>query len=264
MKDTGIRIGRVSSIDYDTGMMQILYKDKGNATTAKMPYANFNNEYCMPKIGEQVLVTHLSNGTSRGVVLGTMWNKKNIPAENGKNLYRKELSKVKGAAYERYDDETGEYLLRVPIMMIHGIDRTDVEGPEVNIAANHRTSFESPEHTASIKNVTVEGLEEEEIDCTIKNNVNITMDIAELEALILAIKLETMEAMQIRAGTDMKIYALENMGMDAGRDARMTAKENANVTAGNNLMLEDGAFATTLSAIMERLEAIDHNTSARK
>ena len=235
-----LRIGKVSSIDYESGMMQIVYTDKDNAVTTKLPYVNFNNEYCMPKIGEQVVVAHLSNGTSRGVVLGTMWNKKNIPVENGKQLYRKEFSKTPGAAYTRYNDEDGEYLVRMPIILLHGVDRTDLEGPEVNIAANLRTSFESPEHTAALGSIHVSGLEDGDITAEILSNMSIIMDMANLEALIMNVKLEAVEEMKLEAGKKMK------------------------VAAGEDIHLEDANFSTTFSQIMERLEALDEDTSARK
>lgn len=248
MKKTGIRIGKVSSVDYETGMMQVVYTDKDNAETTKLPYANFNNEYCMPKIGEQVLVAHLSNGSSRGVVLGTMWNKKNTPAENGQKLYRKELSGTSGAAYIRFDDEDGEYLIRAPVILMHGIDRTDLEGPEVNIAANVKTSFESPEHEAVLKNIQLSGAEGGDIEAEIKSNINLTMDMSTLEALINAVRLEAVEEMEITTGQKFKTEA----------------EKDVIFKAGTNIRLEDGRFSTTLSEILERLEALDENTSARK
>lgn len=247
MKRTGIRVGKVSSIDYETGMMQIVYHDKDDAVTAKMPYANFNNEYCMPKIGEQVVVAHLSNGSSRGVVLGTMWNKKNIPEENGKALYRKELSKTPGAAYIRFDDEKGEYLIRSPVIMLHGVDRTDLEGPEVNIAANIRTSFESPEHEAALGSIHIAGLEGSDIGAEITNNVNLVMDMAALDALIQTVRLETVEELEMIAGRNLK-----------------AAGKNISMTADGDIRMEDKTFSTTLSEILGRLEALDHDTSARK
>jgi phage baseplate assembly protein gpV len=239
MRETGIRVGRVSSVDFERGMMQVVYSDKDHAVTTKLPYANFNNEYAMPKIGEQVLVAHLSNGSSRGVVLGTMWNRKNLPEENGKGLYRKELSKTRGAAYVRYDDEKGEYLVRVPVVQLHGVDRTDLEGPEVNIAANIRTSFESPEHEVSVGSVRVAGLETEEIGIEVADNVSVSMSAGDLKALIRSVELEAVEACGITA-------------------------ERIRMEARGELCLEDGGFSTTLSGIMGRLEALDGDVSARK
>lgn len=264
MKKTGLRVGRVSSIDYKTGMMQVIYTDRDNEVTAKIPYANFNNEYCMPKIGERVLVGHLSNGSSRGVVLGTMWNKANIPEESGKGIYRKELSKVRGAAYTRFDDTAGEYLMKAPIILVHGVDRTDLEGPEVNIAANIRTGFESPEHMAKLGSVNISGLEGEDIAVSVENNMKVTMDLADLEMLIRKVMLETVEEMELKGGTEIKINAVENLKMEAGKDAETKTGGSYSMSAGENIRLEDRAFATTLSSVMERLEALDKNTSARK
>ncbi len=243
-----LRVGKVSSVDYDTGMMQVVYTDKDNAVTAKVPYANYNNEYCMPKIGEQVLVAHMSNGSSRGVALCTMWNAKNTPPESGKGLYRKELSKVPGAAYVRFEEEKGEYLIRVPVIMLHGVDRTDLEGPEVNIAANIKTSFESPEHKAILGFLQVAGIEDGDITAEIVNNVKVTMGLADLEALIKKVRLETLEELEITAKASCKISTEESM----------------NVKAGNTMNLEDEEFRTSLAEIMERLENLDGNTSARK
>ena len=48
---------------------------------------------------QDVMVAHLSNGSSRGVVMGTIWNRKYAPVETGAGLYRKDLSRKKDAAY---------------------------------------------------------------------------------------------------------------------------------------------------------------------
>lgn len=264
MMNTGFRIGRVSSIDYETGMMQILYTDKGNAVTAMMPYANFNNEYCMPGIGEQVLVGHLANGSSRGVVLGTMWNRKNVPSESGEGLYRKEFSKKRGAAIEKFDAESGELLVKSPIILIHGVDHTNLEGPEVNIAANLKTSFESPEHIVTVRSLQIAGLEESDISMEISNDVKIIMELSSLEALILKIELDILDSLQLKIGTELRIRALENIGTEAGKDMDISAGHEINMAAGENLKLEDGKFATTLSSILERLEALDGVKESRK
>lgn len=242
------RIGKVSSIDYENGMLQVVYTDKDNAVTAKLPYANFGNEYNMPGIGEQVMVAHLSNGTGRGVVLGSMWNKKNLPRENGKELYRKELSKVPGAAYLRFNEKNGEYLIRAPAVLLHGVDHTDLEGPEVNIAANIRTRFESPEHEIALGSAHIMGLESEEIPVQVDSNVKIVMEPADLEALIRNVRLEILEELKLAAGTNFIVTAEENMSM----------------TAGKEFCFENSKFSATLTEIMERLEALDGDASARK
>ena len=74
-----IRIGKVSSVNAGSGMVRVTYPDKDDSVTAELPVFSFTDEYKMPKVGSQVLVVHLSNGTSAGVCLGHYWNKSNKP-----------------------------------------------------------------------------------------------------------------------------------------------------------------------------------------
>lgn len=185
-----IRVGKVSAVNYKTGMVRVVYTDRENETTAEMPYVNCNDEYSMPKIGSSVVTAHLSNGSSRGVVIGQIWNKKNQPEESGKNIYRKELSKTKGAAYCRYDDGTGEYLVKAPRIKFIGLNKVAIE------------------------------------------SIDLAIDTKLLEAIV--------EKLVIKALGDMLL------------------KTDA------NLKLEDGVWSTTLSRIMNRLEALDGDKSDRK
>ena len=96
-----IRIGKVSSVDYENGMIKVTYPDLDNAVTDDLPVMSFNGEYKMPEIGKEVLVLHLSNGTAAGIALGPYWNKRNQPAESGPGLYRKELGSYPGEAFAK-------------------------------------------------------------------------------------------------------------------------------------------------------------------
>lgn len=254
MKKTGLRIGKVSSINYETGMVQVVYKDKGNAVTAEMPYANFNDEYHMPEIGEGVLVGHLSNGSSRGVVLGTIWSRKNMPAEYGEGVYRKEFSKKKGAAYARFDDADGEYLIRAPGILLHGVDHMEVEAPEIRIAANIKTELESPRHIAMIGQLSLSGFEEGGILVTVTDDIKVIMGVARMEALIASVRMEAVEGMEISAGGLVDVKA-DGLGIEV---------EGISMKASGDIRMEDGRFKGTFSEIMERLEALDGNRSARK
>ena len=48
MADSEIRIGRVSSVDYESGMVRVTYRDKDDSVTINLPTMNFNDEYRMP------------------------------------------------------------------------------------------------------------------------------------------------------------------------------------------------------------------------
>ncbi len=96
MSGRGNRIGTVSSVDTETGMVSVFYNDQIEAT-GLLPYVTFNDEYKPPQIGAKVVVLPLSNGGS--VVLGTYWNRNNSPEGNGS--YRKDF----GGAYVNYKDD---------------------------------------------------------------------------------------------------------------------------------------------------------------
>ncbi len=145
MAGSEMRVGRVSSVNYESGMARVVYRDKDDTVTAEFPILTNNSEYRMPEVGQEVLVAHLSNGSSRGAIIGTLWNRKNVPYEGGKDLYRKELSSKKDAAYVRYCDETGEYLIRVANLHLNGVNKTVLDGPILELGANISMLIESEE-----------------------------------------------------------------------------------------------------------------------
>ena len=63
MNEDIVKIGRVSSIDYKTGMIQVLYEDLSDEDDVSdyLPYMTFNREYAPPEIGEFVVVFGMSN-----------------------------------------------------------------------------------------------------------------------------------------------------------------------------------------------------------
>lgn len=100
-----IRIGTVGTVNYQKAMVSVVYTDMNDLATAELPYFSFTGEYKMPKIGEQVLVLHLSNGESFGVVLGGFYSEEDIPKETGEGLFYKQLTdsiniKAKGNTLE--------------------------------------------------------------------------------------------------------------------------------------------------------------------
>lgn len=105
MAERLIRIGRVSSVDYENGMVSVTYPDLDDATTDEFPVFSFTDEYKMPGIGQDVLVLHLSNGQTAGIVMGKLWNRQNIPPNSGENVFRKELGRSYGEAYIEYNGD---------------------------------------------------------------------------------------------------------------------------------------------------------------
>ena len=73
-----VRVGRVSSINYEAGTVRVVYLDKSDKTTAELPVFCGMGEYQMPQINDAVLVLHLSNDSSIGIVMGRFWSAKNL------------------------------------------------------------------------------------------------------------------------------------------------------------------------------------------
>ena len=240
MANSAIRIGKVSSVDYEKGMMRITYRDKDESVTVDFAMLNYNDEYRMPQVGQQVAVAHMSNGSSRGVILGEVWNKKNLPHEAGKDLYRKDLSRQKDAAYIRYDDESGEYLVKAANLHINGVNKTVLDGPELELAANLSILIQSDEVYMDCPELIVTAGEAEEVHCDVKADVRVDQEENKLEALILKILLELEEDLKIKAGTEIK----------------MEAEEKIEIASAGELRLKDEKYDTTLTEIMDKLKAL--------
>lgn len=102
-----LRIGKISSFDYPKGTAKITYEDKNDSTTAFFSFLAW--QYWMPKVGDQVIVAHLSNGTCAATILGPVWHDGHRPPEGQEDLYRKDYNRKYWTAYERYDAKAQEY-----------------------------------------------------------------------------------------------------------------------------------------------------------
>ena len=87
-----IRIGTVGTVNHQKAMVSVVYTDMNDLATAELAYFSFTGEYKMPKVGEQVLVLHLSNGESFGVVIGGFYSEEDLPKETGEGLFYKQLT----------------------------------------------------------------------------------------------------------------------------------------------------------------------------
>lgn len=81
-----IRVGFISSVDAGTGTARVYYPDR-ESTTAPLQLFSFQTEYRLPEIGDQVVVAHLSNDTSSGIILGKFWSEADPPA-SGLDYYK--------------------------------------------------------------------------------------------------------------------------------------------------------------------------------
>ena len=102
-----IRVGKVSKINYEKGMIRVTYPDLDDSVTAELPVFSFTDEYKMPKIGQEGFVLHLSNGQAAGILMGKYWNKDNVPPDygQGKNTFNKEIDEEFGKVRITYKNK---------------------------------------------------------------------------------------------------------------------------------------------------------------
>ena len=104
-----VRLGNVSSIDYENGLCEVTYHDRDDTVTEMVPMLS-NREYRMPEVDDLVVVLHPGDSPEDAVILGTIWNEKIKPAEGKEKVFRKEYSNEDGKAYRKFDANAKELL----------------------------------------------------------------------------------------------------------------------------------------------------------
>lgn len=104
-----VRLGNVSSIDYENGLCEVTYPDRDDTVTEMAPMLS-NREYRMPEVDDLVVVLHPGDSPEDAVILGTIWNEKIKPAEGKEKVFRKEYCNEDGKAYRKFDANAKELL----------------------------------------------------------------------------------------------------------------------------------------------------------
>lgn len=110
-----IRIGKVSSINYELGTVKVIFSDQSNIVTNNLPMLSF--EYNMPKVNDLVLCLFLGNGISNGFCLGKYYNQNNMPLEHGRDIFYKDFF---GEGYLKYDKQTRTLTISAENIQIEG------------------------------------------------------------------------------------------------------------------------------------------------
>ena len=97
-----LRIGKISSVNRDSGSARVTYEDRDSSTTNELPLLAWT--YWMPQIGDRVLVGHLSNGSASAVILGPVWHDGHTPEDYSDDSYHQEMGSEQGEAYLSYWD----------------------------------------------------------------------------------------------------------------------------------------------------------------
>jgi len=163
------RIGLVSSVNYEAGTVRVTYPDRDDSVTGEIPLLSpIADEYFMPKVDDQVLVCHLSNGTEYGVVLGRPWDEEHKPAESGEGLYRKDFDREAGKAYLRYDANSGELKIKAKKIVFEG---------DESVATNTKTMTANASASATVTAPAIKDDGEVTItkNVTAQQNVNVSL-----------------------------------------------------------------------------------------
>lgn len=140
-----VRVGYVSSIDYENGLCEIHYPDRDDTVTEMVPFLS-NREYRTPEVEDMVLVLHPGDSPEDAAVMGTIWNEKNKPTEGKKGTYRKEYSNKNGQAYRKFDADAKELTDKVKGKKILEAESLEIKvgGATVTVSKSGAVTINSP------------------------------------------------------------------------------------------------------------------------
>lgn len=140
-----VRLGNVSSIDYENGLCEVTYPDRDDTVTEMVPMLS-NREYRMPEVDDLVVVLHPGDSPEDAVILGTIWNEKIKPAEGKEKVFRKEYCNENGKAYRKFDANAKELLDFVDGKKILKAKSLEVKvgGTTVTISESGSVKVDSP------------------------------------------------------------------------------------------------------------------------
>ena len=140
-----VRLGNVSSIDYENGLCEVTYPDRDDTVTEMVPMLS-NREYRMLDVNDLVVVLHPGDSPEDAVILGTIWNEKIKPAEGKEKVFRKEYSNEDGKAYRKFDANAKELLDFVDGKKILKAKSLEVKvgGTTVTISESGSVKVDSP------------------------------------------------------------------------------------------------------------------------
>lgn len=140
-----VRLGNVSSIDYENGLCEVTYPDRDDTVTEMVPFLS-RREYMMPEVDDLVVVLHPGDSPEDAVILGTIWNEKIKPVEGKEKVFRKEYSNEDGKAYRKFDANAKELLDFVDGKKILKAKSLEVKvgGTTVTISESGSVKVDSP------------------------------------------------------------------------------------------------------------------------
>lgn len=106
MDNSNIRIAKVSSVDRENGMIRVIFESMGNMVSQLMPVLNFNGEYKLPEVDDEILVLKLTNESYTGIALSAFWSQANAPEVSDNTVYHKDFGNSPNEAFIDFDGHT--------------------------------------------------------------------------------------------------------------------------------------------------------------
>jgi phage baseplate assembly protein V len=143
-----IRIGNVSTIDYNRGAVKVTFPDKDDIVSDFLPYLSF--EYNMPKVGDTVLCVFLPNGISKGFCLGQPYSLKNMPKQPGPQYYYKNIY---DEAFYQYDKNSKTLTIDADNIVLNAATSIIFKAPAITLDGETNIT----QNLTVNKNITVNG-----------------------------------------------------------------------------------------------------------
>lgn len=84
-----LRIGKVSSINFEKGSVVVVFEEHESIVTDSLPLLSYS--YDMPEVGDLVACVFLDKDYQRGICLGKYYNQTNLPIKKGNSIWYKSL-----------------------------------------------------------------------------------------------------------------------------------------------------------------------------
>lgn len=107
-----VRLGKVGKVNTKTGMITVVFSDRGDESTDEIPMLAPAGGWKKPDIGELVLVNYLSNGSSVAVALSTLWNGQLNPIQGA--IWCMLFTHSDSKNYMSFDEKTETFTVNAP------------------------------------------------------------------------------------------------------------------------------------------------------
>jgi phage baseplate assembly protein gpV len=131
-----IRLGQISSIDYEKGVAAIVCPDLNPEEYVTADFAFLADEINAPNVRDWVVVLFRDDGVENGYILRRYWSNKYKPPKGFKGLFFKWFSRAFDRCFLQYTDPDNNDGDNDGTLLLHNQDKIRVECGDLEIAAD--------------------------------------------------------------------------------------------------------------------------------